>query len=145
MQLEDKLKNIQVQRDIHFTSTDTRNNADNATNSKQNTVGINTLYFIGWGKDGQLQGDELTREELQALHGLIGRALRAEAPQRNVGAGEYPGERRFDLRHTTTYCTDETSEEWNLSVRGSDYRPVSAEDLTVGRDFLTNVLSNFKK
>lgn len=32
-------------------------------------------YYLGWGKDDELQGDAMTFEELQSLHALIGRVI----------------------------------------------------------------------
>lgn len=37
-------------------------------------------YSLGWGKDGTLQGDSLTYEELKAMHALIGQVLEEDKP-----------------------------------------------------------------
>lgn len=58
--LSDLLANVQVQR-IETTHS--------------NRGGKAPFYFIGWGRDGLLEGDPLSREELEVLHTLIGRAL----------------------------------------------------------------------
>lgn len=60
-----QLDNVQVQREVTHTS-------------KGQTT---TSYFIGWGDDGRLQGDELTYKELTALHSLIGRIIEQDKPK----------------------------------------------------------------
>lgn len=37
-------------------------------------------YSLGWGKDGALQGDSLTYDELKVLHALIGQMLEENKP-----------------------------------------------------------------
>ncbi|HJA98650.1 MAG TPA: hypothetical protein H9779_03500 [Candidatus Alistipes avicola] len=32
-------------------------------------------YCIGWGREGKIQGDSMTRTELETLYALIGKAL----------------------------------------------------------------------
>ena len=60
-----QLENVQVQRE------------ETRTSKGQTT----TSYFLGWGDDGRLQGDELTYEELIALHTLIGRVIEQDKPK----------------------------------------------------------------
>lgn len=33
------------------------------------------IYYLGWGEGGELVGDPMPFEELQALHALIGRVI----------------------------------------------------------------------
>lgn len=37
-------------------------------------------YYLGWGKDGALQSDALTYDELKAIHDLIGQAIKEYKP-----------------------------------------------------------------
>lgn len=54
------MKNIQIQRD------EIRNGAGCAPKIE---------YYLGWGQDGQLQGDPMSFEELKALHALTGQVI----------------------------------------------------------------------
>ena len=56
---------VQVQRDVTYTPQQP----------------AETLYSLGWGPDGLLQGDQLTYDELTALYTLIGRVIEQDKPK----------------------------------------------------------------
>lgn len=56
----DRIANVQVWRDRSFTS-----------GSSEPEI----TYSIGWGRSGRLEGDPMTREELETLYRLIRQAL----------------------------------------------------------------------
>ena len=64
--LKTRLANVQVQRD----------------EIRKPNQPAKAVYFLGWGIDGQLQGDEMTYEELAALHTVIGRVVEQDKPNR---------------------------------------------------------------
>lgn len=126
--LNTRLANVQVQRDVTYKPQQP----------------ANTLYSLGWGRNAQLQGDQLTYEELVALHTLIGRIIDRICPTPNEIENEVEAENmeRFVILNTTTFTLAEVSEKWSLAVGDYDFIDVSADELRILQGLIDDVRPN---